>query len=164
MKHILPVGIALMLSACGRREPPAPTVLAGTWNAEISRGLLPWNRKTVRGRITLVNTRFPNCERSLARTTPDAPVCATYVRGPYTIPLDSLVTVADWSPWNGEMTAVVRVDGTVSLSIGECCDRGAIFARGRLHSDRIEGRWHQQLYAGGPGGRFRLRRAPRGTR
>jgi hypothetical protein len=47
---------------------------------------------------------------------------------------------------------------SVSLQLGECCDRGALLFYGRVHGDELRGSWGQALWAFGDAGDLRLRR------
>jgi hypothetical protein len=163
--RILLAVIAAVLTAGGCTQPPSrvsETALAGTWNVEISRGRLPWTRRTVHGQIHLSSSplRDKECNSEEEQRRPDAFLCETHVEGTYSIPLDSLVRPHPYAGWTADVDAMAMADGRIVLQIGGCCDRGEIIATGRIQADRMQGGWYQQFLNDGPGGRFVLRRAP----
>ena len=63
-------------------------------------------------------------------------------------------------PPGGAITGVQTAHDSVYLSIGSCCDSGALSLSG-LKGDQITGRWYQTFLGPGDGGTFLLTRESR---
>jgi hypothetical protein len=160
VRRILLVSIACVLTGGGCMRPPPPDaeVLSGAWEIEIWRGR--WARNPVHGQVTLAPGSIPECIPAEQRKERNGFLCRTFVKGTYSIALDSLVRPHPYAGWTAEAWAISFADGKILLNFGGCCDRGEIVATGRGDAYRVEGSWVQQFLSDGPGGRFVMRRAP----
>ena len=64
-------------------------------------------------------------------------------------------------PPGSAITGVQTAQDSVYLSIGSCCDSGALALSGRLKGHQIIGRWEQTFLGPGDGGTFLLTRESR---
>ena len=62
-------------------------------------------------------------------------------------------------PLDWTVTATFTKPDSVFVSIGPCCDAGALYLNGRLANGRVQGRWFQNFLGPGDEGRFALTRS-----
>lgn len=159
VRPALLIALLMILTACGgSQQAPEAVSLAGTWEVELTRGVLPWAKTTVRGQVNLAPWPDPACNPASFAGEADAPRCETSVKGTYSIDLHALVSAPRSVLWEPGVAAMAFTNGKMVMVIGGCCDRGEIVASGRVEAARIKGGWYQQFQSDGPGGRFVLRR------
>jgi hypothetical protein len=147
--------IFLLIVPCfGCRTRATSTDLSGRWVVELEatyRNDYPRNSMHLqvppRPRATLVLT-----------LTSDSLSCLNQCSftGSLEAPPDSFLAPEppDWA-----VTARLTKPDSVFVSIGPCCDAGALYLNGRLTNGRIQGRWFQNFLGSGDEGRFSLTRS-----
>jgi hypothetical protein len=151
------IALLTILAACGgSQQAPEDVSLGGTWEVELTRGVLPWTKTTVRGQVHLAPAHDPKCTEHEGPSDPHTALCDSLVEGTYSINLRSLLRPHPYAGWTPKASAIAYAKGTMTLIIGGCCDRGEVVGTGRLNAERMEGRWYQQFLSDGPGGRFVL--------
>ena len=100
----------------------------------------------------------PRSRATLALTlTSDSLVCTDHCSftGSLEAPPDSFLAPEppDWT-----VTATLTKPDSVFLSIGPCCDAGALYLDGLFRGGRVQGRWFQNFLGPGDQGRFTLTR------
>lgn len=152
--------LAVALAACilgGCADPPPPS-LAGKWVVTLRAGRLP----------LAIPTGAPAAEATLTMATDTASVgrCTFGGEPPCAEGAEQVVDAAVGTfelragkgfrhvHASGEAHLAVTADGMLHLTLGPCCDAGAISGSGAAREMR--GTWHQEFLSHVPGGRYRI--------